>query len=167
MANPHLVRAKQTRYNDIEAGANLPIRLDDHPGAEIIEDQGLVRLGHAQLPRQAGALDARPAAGARASVVSRDGQVLRLGLDDAGGHHAHANLGDELHADAGPRVRRLQVVDQLGQVLDRVDVVVGRRADETDARDRVPALGNVFGHLFFSGGVRLTGNESRQCFSFS
>jgi len=44
MANPHLVRAKQTRYNDIEASANLPIRLDDHSGPEIIQDQGLVGL---------------------------------------------------------------------------------------------------------------------------
>ena len=31
------------------------------------------------------------------------------------------------------RVDLLQVVDQLGQVLDGVDVVVGRRGDEADA----------------------------------
>ena len=38
-------------------------------------------------------------------------------------------LGDELDADPGGRVDRAQVGDELGEVLDRVDVVVRRRAD--------------------------------------
>ncbi len=40
----------------------------------------------------------------------------------------------------GAPVGVLQVVDQLGEVLDRVDVVVRRRRDETDARRGVPGL---------------------------
>ena len=41
---------------------------------------------------------------------------------------------DELDADAGAGVDRAQVGDELREVLDRVDVVVRRRADERDAR---------------------------------
>ena len=37
-------------------------------------------------------------------------------------------------------LRVLQVVDELRQILDRVDVVVRRRRDEPDARRRVPHL---------------------------
>ena len=37
------------------------------------------------------------------------------------------DLGDELHAYSGPWVGILQVVDELREVLYRVDVVVGRR----------------------------------------
>ena len=44
---------------------------------------------------------------------------------------------DELHADARAAVGVLQVVDQLREVLDRVDVVVRRRRDQADARRRV------------------------------
>ena len=40
---------------------------------------------------------------------------------------------DQLDADPGARVDRAQVGDQLGQVLDRVDVVVRRRADHRRA----------------------------------
>src|SRR6185369_17107616 len=54
-----------------------------------------------------------------------------------GGDGADADLGDELHADARAIVRVLQIVDQLREVLDRVDVVVRRRGDEPDARRRV------------------------------
>ena len=50
------------------------------------------------------------------------------------------DLGDELHVDARLRVRVLQVVDELRQVLDRVDVVVRRRRDQAHARRRVAHL---------------------------
>src|SRR3712207_8288820 len=49
---------------------------------------------------------------------------------------------DQFDADPGPRVRHLQVVDELGQILDAVDVVVGRRRDQGDARDREAQRGD-------------------------
>jgi len=70
---------------------------------------------------------------------------VRLG--DAGRHGPHAHLGDELHVDARLRVGVLQVVDELRQVLDRVDVVVRRRRDQADAGRRVPGLGHPGVHL--------------------
>ena len=50
-----------------------------------------------------------------------------LPLGDAGGDRPDACLRNELDADVGVAVRVLQVVDQLGEILDRVDVVVRRR----------------------------------------
>ena len=38
-------------------------------------------------------------------------------------------------------------MDELREVLDRVDVVMRRRRDEADAGDGVPEFGDVFGHL--------------------
>ena len=52
---------------------------------------------------------------------------MRLG--HAGRDRPDAGRGDELDPDAGRRVDRPQVRDQLGKVLDGVDVVVRRRAD--------------------------------------
>ena len=65
---------------------------------------------------------------------------MRLG--DAGGDRADADLGDQLDVDAGARVGVLQVVDELGEVLDGVDVVVRRRRDQADAGRGVPGLGD-------------------------
>ena len=72
----------------------------------------------------------------------RDQHDVGVRLGDAGGDRADADLGDQLHVDARARVGVLQVVDQLRQILDRVDVVVRRRRDQADARRRVADLGD-------------------------
>ena len=48
-------------------------------------------------------------------------------LRDARGNRAHADFGHQLHADARVPVAVLQVVDQLGEIFDRIDVVMRRR----------------------------------------
>src|SRR6185295_14399949 len=58
------------------------------------------------------------------------------------GDRADADLGHQLDADARLLVRVLEIVDELGQVLDRVDVVVRRRRDEPYAGRRVTHLGD-------------------------
>lgn len=68
-------------------------------------------------------------------------------LGHAGRNRSHADFGDQLDADARRRVRVLQVEDQLGQVFDRIDVVVRRRTDQTDARRGVPRRRNDLVHL--------------------
>ena len=65
-----------------------------------------------------------------------------LALLTPGRDRAHADLGDELDVHPRARVGALEVVDELLEVLDRVDVVVRRRRDEPDARRRVPGLGH-------------------------
>src|SRR5437762_2754451 len=77
--------------------------------------------------------------------MAGDGDVVGLALGDAGGDGTDADLGDEFHRDERFRVRVLQVVDRLRQVLDRVDVVMRRRRDQLDAGRRVAQLGDVFG----------------------
>src|SRR5438094_740099 len=49
----------------------------------------------------------------------------------------HTRLRYQLHADTRARVDLLEIVDELRQVLDRVDVVVRRRRDQGHARYRV------------------------------
>ena len=55
--------------------------------------------------------------------------------------------GDELDADPRARVDRPQVGDELGEVLDRVDVVVRRRADVALAGLAATEGGDVGGRL--------------------
>ena len=69
----------------------------------------------------------------------------------------------ELHRHVGDRVDLLQVVDELREVLDRVDVVVRRRRDEPDAGLGVPQprdLGAdlVAGQLPALAGLRALGD---------
>ncbi len=55
-------------------------------------------------------------------------------------------VGDQLHRHLGG-VDLLEVVDELGQVLDGVDVVVGRRGDEADTGLGVAQPGDLGRHL--------------------
>ena len=66
--------------------------------------------------------------------MAGDQDVVGVRLRHARRDRPDAGLGDQLDADPSPGVGHLQVVDQLGQVLDAVDVVVGRRRDQGDAR---------------------------------
>src|SRR6185369_2354050 len=91
--------------------------------------------------------DRAPGRRAGAAVVAGDHDVVGLGLRDAGGDRADADFGDKLDADARLLVGVLQIVDQLRQVLDRIDVVVRRRRDQADAGNREAQLADVVADL--------------------
>src|SRR5439155_17142377 len=79
------------------------------------------------------------------------------------GDRPDAPTRDELHADSRPRGDRSQVGDELGQVFDRVDVVVRRRADERLARLGATKRGDVgrrlaTGQLTSLAGLRALGD---------
>ncbi len=74
------------------------------------------------------------------SVLAGNENHVRMGLGNTGRDGPDTHLGHQLHVDASGRVRVLEVVDELGQVLDRIDVVVRRRGDQPDAGGRVPGL---------------------------
>ena len=133
-----LLGAEQRGDDDVAAGLDLAVDLHDDPVAQPVEHERLLGLGEAELPRAAGVLEARQRARAGAAVVARDEHDVGVRLAHARRDRADADLGDELDVDAGLRVGVLEVVDELGEVLDRVDVVVRRRADQPDARRRVP-----------------------------
>ena len=105
--------------------------------------RGLVGLGHPQLPRHTGRMDGTAGGGAGAPVIAGDQYYLGPGLGHAGGDGAHPGSAHQLYRDAGLPVGILQVVDQLGQILDGVDVVVGRRGYQGDARCGMAGPGHL------------------------
>ena len=137
-----LLGAEQRGDDDVAAGLELAVGLHDDPVAQAVEQQRLLGLGEAELPRAAGVLERGQRRGAGAAVVAGDQHDVGVRLRDARGDRADTDLGDQLHVHARRRVGVLEVVDQLRQVLDRVDVVVRRRADQADARRGVAGLGD-------------------------
>jgi len=142
-----LFSTKQAGNGDIPAGPDLPVSLDGDSASEIVENERLMRLCKSKLPWETGVLDTGPARSTRASVVTGDEDVVGLGLCDTRCDNSNSDLGDELDRHPRPWVRALEVVDELLQILDGVDVVVGRRRDETDSRGGVPGFADRLGHL--------------------
>jgi hypothetical protein len=79
---------------------------------------------------------------ARAAVVAGDQHDVSMSLGDACSDRADPNLGNKLDVDSGTTVRVLEIVDELSEVLDRVDVVMWWRRDETDPGRGVPGPGD-------------------------
>ena len=125
-----LLGAEERRNHDVAAGLQLPVDLDDDPVAKAVEEEDLLRFREAQLPGDASVLDRRQRRRAGAAVVARNQDDVGVRLRHAGGDCSDTDLGHQLHVDAGDGVGVLEIVNELRQVLDRVDVVVRRRRDQ-------------------------------------
>ena len=79
--------------------------------------------------------------------MSCDHDVIRLGLGNACGNGAHTNLRHQFHTDIGFGVHVFQVVNELRQVFDGIDIMVGRWRNQAHTRHRITQLTNVFGHF--------------------
>ena len=128
--------------DDVAAGLELAVGLEPDPAAQAVADQGLLRLGQADLPGNARVADARERRGAGAAAVAADQDPVGVALGDPRRDRPHAGGGHELDRDLGVRVGVLQVEDELGEVLDAVDVVMRRRRNQPDARRAVAGLGD-------------------------
>ena len=135
-----LLGAEQRRDDDVAAGLHLAVDLHDDAIAELVHEQHLLRLGEAELPRHAGVLQAGERRRAGAAVVTGDQHDIGVRLRHAGGDRADARFRDQLHVHARVRIGVLQIEDQLGEIFDRVDVVMRRRRDQADAGRRVTHL---------------------------
>lgn len=126
----------------VQASLQATVGLYPYLAAQVVAAQGLVGLGQAQLPWGAGVLDRGQRRSTGTTVVAGDGDQVGIGLGHTGGDGADAGFCHQLDRNQGLRVDLLEVVDQLGQVFDRVDVVVRRWRDQGYARYRVTQLGD-------------------------
>ena len=63
--------------------------------------------------------------------MATDENMVSMSLHHPTGHNTHIVLAHKLHTHSGSRVGALQIIDELCQVLNRVDVMVGGWGDET------------------------------------
>ena len=80
--------------------------------------------------------------GPGAAIKAGDQDDIGVGLGHPGGDGAHPHLRHQLDVNAGLPVSILEVVDQLRQVFDGVNIVVGGRGDQAHPGGGVAHLGN-------------------------
>ncbi len=142
-----LLGAEQRGDQQVPTGLQATVGAQRDAIAQVVPQQDLVHLGQPELPRRADVLDRRQRRGAGPAGVAGQVDVGRAGLGHTCGDRPDAARRDELDADPGARVDRPQVGDELGEVLDRVDVVVRRRADVALPGLAAPQRGDVGGRL--------------------
>jgi len=85
------------------------------------------------FPGKPGVFDGGQRRRAGAATVAADGDDVGARFGDAGGDDADSGTGYEFDADTCLGIYGAQIVDQLRQVFNAVDVVMGRRRDERRA----------------------------------
>ena len=125
----------------------LSIRFQGHLLAQAVPAQHLMGFRQADFPGQArvvnGAHGSRPCA----ALAAGNQDAPRPGLGHAAGNGADAGGGHQFDCDLRLLVGALQVVDQLGQILDGINVVVGRRRDQRDAGGGAAGFRHAVRHL--------------------
>ena len=125
----------------------LAVGLHADAAAQIVDHKHLLGFRQAKFPGDAGVLDRRQRRSARAAVMAADQNDIGMRLGHSGRDDPHAHFGDQLHGNPRLRIHVLQIVDQLRQILDRIDVVMRRRRNQLHARNGVPHPGDDFVHL--------------------
>ena len=112
-AEAELVRAEQSAHDNIVARLQAAINAKDDTVTQAVENELLVRLRKAELPRAARMLHGGERRRAGAAIVSGDLDDIGIRLGDARGHSADTDLADELDRDLRVRVDLVEVVDEL------------------------------------------------------
>ena len=99
-------------------------------------------FGKAEFPRQAGMFDGSLWRSTSATVESRDQHHVSVGFGHTRGDGSNADFADEFDANACGTVGVFQVVNELSKVLDRVNVMVWRRGNESHTWCRVTGFGD-------------------------
>ena len=147
-SEPEFLRAKQRGYGHVPPRHELAVGFQHDTAPQAVEHKRLLRLGQTHFPGQARMANGGARAGAGAAVVSADENHIRATLGHARGHGAHARFCHQLDADARLAVGVFQVVNQFGQILDGVDIMMRRRRDQPYARCGMPRFGDPGIHLF-------------------
>ena len=127
------LRTQHTGHRHIPPGHELAVGFDHDLLPQTVLHECLVGFGDAQLPGEAGIVDGRAGRRAGPAVVTGDQHHLCARLRDAAGDGPHARLRNQLDADAGIPVGVFQIENQLGQILDGIDIMMGRRTHQRDA----------------------------------
>ncbi len=138
-----LVGTQQGADNHVTTGTHTAIHLHRDSAAQVVQYQGLMGFGQADLPGRTGVLDRGQRAGTGTAIVTGNRDMVCVCLGDARGDRTDTDLRYQFYRYARIRVDVLQVMNQLRQVLDRVDIVVRRWRDQSHARRRVTHIGNL------------------------
>ena len=142
-ADAVLLGAQHGGDHHVAAGLDAAVGAQQHLVAQPVERQHLVGLGQAHLPGHAGILDRWSAGEAPVPPTWPETRITSaLALATPAAMVPMPERATSFTRDPRLGVDLLQVVDELRQILDRVDVVVRRRADQRHAGRRVAQPGD-------------------------
>ena len=100
-------------------------------------------FGNTQFPWNSRVFDRGQRRCPGSSIVSANDNHIGMSFGHACGNRPHSSFGNQFDCDPCFRIGIFQVEDQLGQILDRIDIVVWRRGNQGYARCRIAHFSNI------------------------
>src|SRR5437867_2256466 len=123
-SEPHAVRSEAEHLRNIERALHAAVAPELDDIAQPRRHERAVRLRDADLHRKTGAAERVLARGAGAAVVTGERDDVGARLRDADRDDADVGYDRDLDRNARARIHGLELVNDLREVLDRVDVVI-------------------------------------------
>mmetsp|Transcript_90956 Transcript_90956/g.235813 ORF Transcript_90956/g.235813 Transcript_90956/m.235813 type:complete len:247 (-) Transcript_90956:2908-3648(-) len=133
--------------NNVPAGLDASVDAQGHTLPQAIADKNLLCLSQSLLPGSTCMHDAAQGRSTGASIMARNLDDICVGLGHTRGNRSDARACNELDGHLGLWADLMQVIDELGQVLDGIDIVVRGRGDQFHTWDAVTQGCNVLVHL--------------------
>ena len=144
-------------HHNVTARAQTSIGAQSNPVTQLVHRQNLMRLGQAHFPRQASIFDRRGRGRTGTAIMTRNQDHVSLGLGHTSSNRANTRRRHQLDSHLTARVDLLKIIDQLRQILDGIDVVMGRRRNQRHTLGRMAQTGNQVGDLHAGQLSTLTG----------
>ena len=106
-------RTQNRRFDDVEAGFQTAVHLQTDLMTQTVCHQRLLGFHQAQLPRTTRVFHGRERACTSTTVITGDGDEIRIGFRHTGRDGADARFGNQLHGDHRFRVDLFQVENKL------------------------------------------------------
>ncbi len=143
----HPVGAEAHELDHVHGGLESSVPPDLHLVPEPGRKERAMDLGDSDLHGKADMLEGMKPCRPRSPVVAADGDDVGPGLGDSNADRADPRDDRDLHDDSGARVGAFEFRHKLGEILDRIEVVIVRGRDEVDARIGATGSGNFLGDL--------------------
>ena len=129
---PKFLCAQQRRNYNVAPRLKLAVGFQNDAAAKVVQDQSLVRFSQTKFPWNTCVFDASLRRGAGPAIITADEHHIgmRFGHPSRDGPDAH--LRHELNANARMMIGIFEIVNQLGQILDRVNVMMRRWGNQPD-----------------------------------
>ncbi len=145
---PEFLCPEQGGYCNVPSAHQLPVCFQDHTGPKAIGRQRMMGLRQTQFPGQTGIVNGTLGCCTCPAVMPGDQNDSGAGFRHAAGNGPDTVFRYQFYGDPGLPVGVFQVVNQLGQILDGVNVVMGRGRDEGHTRCGIPGFGDPGIHFF-------------------
>ena len=142
-----LLGTQQCHRDDVASRFYLSIGLQTHLSTQSVKHQCLLSFRQTNLRRNTCIAHWRGRRSTCTTFSTRNYNQVGFSLSHTCSNGSYPTLGNQLHTDLCFRIYILQVEDKLSQVLDRVNIVMRRRRNKRDSRNRMTCLRNNLVHL--------------------